>query len=350
MRPPRPPNATLGLFFPVVGPPTFRFIKHVRDEDGIVRPVLKSLLGTDNFTRTLLSWNMIQQKELPYTLQLFQVPGKQVVNSFVYEVTRGTGFAREWGGPMVVLAHKHLQYALDDPIWRDVGCEDLRWMFEYFRYGDEPLSVIAVPAETGDSGIQSEGAKNGYLAATGMNNIKAVMIACEIERRTTGNTFVEVEIGPDHPIFRESPTQISVKMKLPLLMHKFPVQAVEEGMDDLWFRNPEAAAMNRIVDLDDRGWGYVADEWIGNIGSVLIARADKKDLDAKQVDMLAAFCAERLGHYMDLVVNKTPDYSKEVITNELTHMSIFHLFFERRRADLKWDDASWEHVKSPYEV
>ncbi|CZR64008.1 uncharacterized protein PAC_13905 [Phialocephala subalpina] len=357
MRPPRKPNATLGLFIPAEnGPPTFRFVRYERDEHDIVRPDLKHLLGTDDPVRTLLSWSVTQNKELPYTLQLYQRAGKQMVNNFAYEAAKGTGYERHWGGAMVVLATKYQACAMDEPVWRDVGVEDLRWMFDYWRYGDEPLPFgglmggkSVVTAETVISGVHIETAESGLGRSPTLRNIKAVVIACIEERKARG-TFVEMSIGIDHPIFRESPTQISKKMKLPLLMHKFPVQAIGAKTEDSVFRNPEASAMQRILDLDDPGWGLVADEYFGNIGSVLVVRADRKDLDAKQLDMLIGFCVMGLGYHMDLAMKDDNEELKKGVTNDLTSKAVFNGFFEEKRRALRWRDASWENVKSPYDV
>ncbi|KAF8857642.1 hypothetical protein BDZ45DRAFT_426042 [Acephala macrosclerotiorum] len=356
MRPPRPPRVTLGLYIPQAGQPTFRFVRYERDEHGIVRPDLKPLLGTKDPTRTLLTWSVTRNKELPYTLQLYQLPGKQMVNGFAYQAAMDTGYSRHWGGPMVVLATENQNCAMDEPVWRDVVVEDLRWIFDYWRYGDEPLPFggvrgekIVVTPEMGISGVQNGISDTGRVTAVGGRSIKAVIICCQEERKVRG-TFVEAPIGIDHPIFRESPTQISKKMELPLLMYKFPVQATAPGLDDKEFRNPEASALQRILDVDDPGWGLVADEYFGNIGSVLVVRADRKDLDVKQVDMLVGFCVMGLGYHMDLAMKEDKEDSKKRVTNDLTSKSVFNGFFEEKRRALRWRDTSWEGVKSPYNV
>lgn len=257
---------------------------------------------------------------------------------------------------MVVLATENQNCAMDEPVWRDVVVEDLRWIFDYWRYGDEPLPFggvrgekIVVTPEMGISGVQNGISDTGRVTAVGGRSIKAVIICCQEERKVRG-TFVEAPIGIDHPIFRESPTQISKKMELPLLMYKFPVQATAPGLDDKEFRNPEASALQRILDVDDPGWGLVADEYFGNIGSVLVVRADRKDLDVKQVDMLVGFCVMGLGYHMDLAMKEDKEDSKKRVTNDLTSKSVFNGFFEEKRRALRWRDTSWEGVKSPYNV
>ncbi|KUJ14297.1 uncharacterized protein LY89DRAFT_134141 [Mollisia scopiformis] len=349
MRPPRPPKSTLGLYIPIFGPPSFRFVHYYCEKPGdITRPDLRHLLGTDNLVRSLLTWNTLQEKELPYTLQLIQIPGKQAINSFVSNLTHGTGYARHWGGPMVILAHEHQRYAVDTPVWRDVGCHDLRWMVDYWRLGDEPLPVRIAPVKQDEStvqGVQVADEDEEILK----HNVVGVTIACEGERDRTGKKFMEAEIGVDHPIWREEPTQISVGMELPLLMYRFPVQAVDMKMNDLKLRNPEASAMSRVIDYEDPKWGQVANNTAENIGSVLVVRADRKDLDAKQVEMLATFCDKLVGDFMD-VVSKNQRILKEKIKDECLDKSIFHLFFEKKRSALALEDKSWNNVESPYQV
>lgn len=247
---------------------------------------------------------------------------------------------------MVVLAHEHQNFALDDPVWRDVGCEDLRWMFDYWRYGDEPLPLGFMSHQESDSSMEVVEIRN----PAGMENVKAVMIASEWERGMAGGTFSEVDIGPNHPVWREKPTQISVKMGLPLLMHKFPVQSIQEGEEDSLFRNPEASALNYIVELGDPDWGCIADEFSGTIGSVLIVRADKKDLQPRQVEMLAAYCGAGLGYSMAIAVSGNSENLKETVMKEMMDKSIFHLFFEIGKQRYREKDPSWDNLQSPYKT
>lgn len=121
---------------------------------------------------------------------------------------------------MVVLAQQHQNQTVNDPVRRYVGCEDVRWMFNYRRYEDEPLPLSSTSDQKSGSEIQN-------LAT-------------------------------------------------------------------------EASAMTYIAELQNHGRGYVADEYNGNVRSVLLVRQDRKNQYPQQARMLSGFCPVGLGFFVSV--------------------------------------------------
>jgi hypothetical protein len=336
MRAPRPPQSTLGLLIPTSGPPAFHYIKYHETITEFI-PDLTPILGTDKIMRTLLGWNTVLNKVLVLPLQSLPVPNQLLINGFINELAEGKGYSRyqrETGGPSIILAHEHTKIASNKLIWRDVVCEDLRWMFGYWKFGDEPMEKGLVQGVISDH------------KDIGPQGIKGVVIACQAERQLAGTTYIEVCISPTHPIWAKTPTQISVKMELPLLTHAFSVQLIPNSIPNAEYKNPEASAMHRIVDLEDARWGLIPEKASGNIGSVLVVRLDRKDLDVKQAETLAEFCDSLLGDGMHRVLEGRHPRSKENYTDKIISKAVFYQFTVRKALDE--GDASWDHAWGSY--
>lgn len=346
-----PSNSTLGIVVPSVGPPSFRYFQYRPWGPGrIVKADVKPFLGleTGETVRELVKWHNVLKKEIPYTLELRQVPGKQEPNSFVSSVVEGASIVGPWEGSMVILAYCQ-RYAVDDPVWRDAGCDDLRWMMNWWRNGDEPLSDETIARELGLAS-KDISEPNGDQESAGIQSVQGVMIACEVERKLTGKTFMEVDIGTDHPIWKTQPTQISVEMDLPILMYSFPLRPMGSGSDESRFKNPEATAMSRIIKQQDPDSENVESTKALDIGTVLIVRKDKKDVDAKQAELLATYCIEALKFHSYAFNPEHPKYSKALTKDGLLDKIAFHVFFELQREEWAEKDRSWLEAKSPYQV
>jgi hypothetical protein len=104
-----------------------------------------------------------------------------------------------------------------------------------------------------------------------------------------------------------------------------------------------------MTDLDDNDWGLVREKWRRpeRIGSVLVARADGKDIRPRQVAMIVSFC-QALESYILKARRGDEEYSKERVMTDLMTMEKFHLVFNMKKEELIKKDPSWKSVKSPY--
>ena len=293
--------------------------------------------------RTLLQWNGYRAYDLDHTLALYQALPKRrrKLNRCVKELTKGTAFSKYWGGPLVILSMETVRYALDDPQYRDITLQDFRFIVDYLRYGDEP-GPLQIP--------------NPHNELAVSNRVLGVRITCEVERQHTGSPEKcgSVRIPRDHHIFSTTATQISQTIGLPLLMtqsiphftREFKPEIALEGSISL---NHEAAFLQRMTDLDGNDWGLVQEKWLRpeRIGSVVVARADGRDIRPRQVAMIVSFC-QALESYILKARRGDEEYSKERVMTDLMTMEKFHLVFNMKKEELIKKDPSWKSVKSPY--
>lgn len=309
-------------------------------------PKVQRLLGLPRKhplpSRTLLQWNEYRAYDLDHTLALYQAlpERRRKLNRCVKKLTKGTAFSKYWGGPLVILSMATVRYALDDPQYRDITLQDFRFLVDYFRYGDEP-GPLQVPSPHNELAIS--------------NRVLGVRITCEVERQYTGSPekYVSVRIPRDHHIFSTTATQISRTIGLPLLMTQSIPRFIRELKPEialegsLWL-NHEAAFLQRITDLDDNDWGLVRKKWRRpeRIGSVLVARADGRDIRPRQVAMIVGFC-QALESYILEARRRDKEYKERVMTDLMT-MEKFHLVFNMKKEELVKKDPVWKSVKSPY--
>jgi hypothetical protein len=298
--------------------------------------------------RTLLQCNEYRAYDLDHTLALYpdaaytaSIQRSGIVNRCVSKFTKGTPFADYWRGPLFVLSMDTPRHALDKPQYRYMTLQDFRFIIDYFRYRDEP-SPFQAPSPHNELAIS--------------NRVLGVRITCEVERQHSRSPekYVSVRIPRDHRIFSTTATQITRTIGLPLLMTQsvppfileLRPQIVYEGAR---FLNHEAAFLHRITDIDDVNWGLAAKEWPRpeGIGSVLVARADGKDIKPRQLGMIVDFCAA-LESYIIKARYGDEKYSKEKVMTDLMTMETFHSLFNWKKEELSKKDPSWKSVKSPY--
>jgi hypothetical protein len=302
--------------------------------------------------RTLLQCNEYRAYDLDHTLALHpdaactasihtaSIQRSGIVNRCVSKFTKDTPFADYWRGDIFVLSMATPKHALDEPQYRDITLQDFRFIIDYFRYGDEP-GPLQVPSP------------HNKLAIS--NRVLGVRIQCEVEKRHSGNpkTYVSVRIPRDHHIFSFKPTQISRTIGLPLLMTQSKPHFIQRPKPEIesegpLFINYEAQSLRRITDLDDNNWGLVPKNFgrPERIGSVLVARADGRDIRPRQVAMIVAFCLALESHILK-ARRKDKEYKEKVMTDLMT-MEKFHLVFNINKEKWSKKDPSWKSVKSPY--
>jgi len=105
---------------------------------------------------------------------------------------------------------------------------------------------------------------------------------------------VNVEVPRDHPIFTNTTasSRISDQIELPVLTRKYP--ANKPWANNTGYQNNQPATflhMNTDPDRLTTGWwGMPPMKWDKDVGSVLVVRADGKDLSPRQCEALCDFC------------------------------------------------------------
>jgi hypothetical protein len=298
--------------------------------------------------QTLLQCNEYRAYDLDHTLALYpdaaytaSIQRSGIVNRCISEFTKGTPFVNYWRGPLFVFSMETPRHALDKPQYRYLTLKDFRFIIDYFRYGDEP-SPLQVPSPHTKLSIS--------------NRVLGVRITCEVERQHTGSRlrWVSVRIPRDHHIFRTAATQITRTIGLPLLVtQSVPPFLLELRPGIVYersrFLNGEGAFLHRITDIEDVNWGLLPKEWLRpeGIGSVLVARADGRDIMPRQVTMIGFFCAA-LEPLITTAREGDEEYTKERVARDFITMEKFHLVFKKRKEEWSKKDQGWMSVKSPY--
>ncbi|TGO17736.1 hypothetical protein BTUL_0015g00720 [Botrytis tulipae] len=206
---------------------------------------------------------------------------------------------------------------------------------------------------------------------TSTRGVKAVYIHCLGDRKILGlPKYTEVTISDSHVIFtREKPTDISVHMGIPLLTRKTgyidPRWADKKsGVDYASPKNPmsniKALYLNLRADVENEEyWGWAdMEKWDKVIGTVLVARQDKKDITAHEFEGLARFCyydlspaMGELGEYIYEDYPKKSDRRKvrEKFTKDFMCQAKFEECYEKLKSErVAAGKSLWTAAVSPY--
>jgi len=98
------------------------------------------------------------------------------------------------------------------------------------------------------------------------------------------------------------------------------------------------------------GWGWASMEWQNRVGSVLVVRADGKDLSPHQCEVLCDFCESKMQPLFEESCRArtlTMRALKDVVLQQLKKDK-FEEYFQEYRARQLNSDPSWATTKSPY--
>jgi hypothetical protein len=111
-----------------------------------------------------------------------------------------------------------------------------------------------------------------------------VRITCDADMGLDSSRFEAVEVADNHPIYGSYPTYQSELFRLPLLLRKLPPSRTsQQGSEKGSRENDNASVLCLDLNLDSDTWCEPQTYWQGDIGSVLVARMDKKNITPQQV-------------------------------------------------------------------
>jgi len=209
------------------------------------------------------------------------------------------------------------------------------------------------------------------LATVSETTVTGVRINClaDLKMGFQPKECVEFMIPRSHKIFAEWPTDISRHMGIPLIVMKLPPHAAWKhrtlrGLGYNPWENYKAVYLNGVFGLESNCWGF-SDmiEYDLRPGSVVVVRADRKDLCPKQIEALGDFCHfgylcdARTQFREDLEAMKR-DFTSEEMSNlrakflkEHLNQAVFEVFFDKlKRRKIEAGDSSWASAVSPYSV
>jgi hypothetical protein len=308
-------------------------------ESSDVKPFLGS--GDPFPQRNLVQRNVLRSRDIGHTIEIvardaFLIDGS-IPNQSIIRTTNG-GAPHAWKGPVLALRMKGLGR---DPLHYDhITMSDFRDVVDYFlAYGDETV---------------------GGIDQTKRTKVKGVKISCEADQKVFGaEKYVSVEVPREHPIFTQAtpPCGISELVQLPVLVRKYPADkawAKDESISGTGYNNQAATFLNLSTDTNSRllmEWGWAPVEWQNKVGSVLVVRADGKDLSPHHCEVLCTFCQFEMQPLFEDSMGSGMDpenpMSKDAVLQKMTKEN-FDRYFTQYRASWLAHDPSWSAAKSPY--
>lgn len=183
--------------------------------------------------------------------------------------------------------------------------------------------------------------KEKYISPASSVKVKAVRVPCELDKaHTEGKPFEVWEISIEHPIFQSKPIPISDKIGFPLLVYKEGTVYPERQPLD----NQIATYLN--IDLES---GFAPPEWQSHVGTILVARPDKKDLITQHVEAIWMYC--------DLILDRFGDGE---VPTEMYNREAFERWFKNYRSERQENTKmvvstpggldDWKDVEIPHQT
>jgi hypothetical protein len=185
-----------------------------------------------------------------------------------------------------------------------------------------PLNAPSLTETHGDSG-----------------HVEAVIVRCEVEKRRSLPWSAHTVPG-DHPMFLQPVAPIPALIEVPLVLHRVGTESVNQVDLD----NQIATYLN--IDANS---GYAPPEWQSHVGTILVARKDRKPFPPQHLEGVWMFC----DHILDLFgEGEGPPrwlYSRQAFEEWWAEYCEEQ---KRLRAGKggERDPDDWRAVRSPYQV
>lgn len=174
------------------------------------------------------------------------------------------------------------------------------------KYEDIKLADLryAVDYRTRKNNLFESDTPNKFVLRDEKEWVKAVMISCSGDMHFMGKSkYRQLVITKRHPIFADRDTDVSTgteQMGCALSLKKFSVlpswQAkIHRGMNFISCKNTELACLMLVTGIRNpkNHWGHPLLKWGNSVDhSALVARRDRKDLIAQQVEALIRYFKE----------------------------------------------------------
>lgn len=154
----------------------------------------------------------------------------------------------------------------------------------------KPQAAQGNPAQPSPAHTPATDKSPGGNASAGNEKIKAVIVRCDGD--TTGPKWSATTIPSDHPIFgqqHESEAPLPALLGIPLIFRRLPSSQFDtraSGLD-----NQIVTYLN--IELES---GFAPAAWQSRVGTVLVARQDRKPLLEQHLEGVWMYC----DHILDL--------------------------------------------------
>ncbi|KAG8169862.1 hypothetical protein KVR01_000607 [Diaporthe batatas] len=212
--------------------------------------------------------------------------------------------------------------------------------WNYINLDSDPEDDKAAPKpaaahQTAAKPAQASASASSNIAQPSGEHIKAVIVHCDGDR-APGAKWSATTIPSNHPIFqqvasREAP--LPAALEIPLAFRRLPSSKFKTRPSSL--DNQIITYMN--IELES---GFAPPGWQSEVGTVLVARLDKKPFLPQHLEAVWQYC----DHILDLFGdgNGPP--------RRLYNRAAFEKWWARYVGLMKEHGGDWTNVPTPYEV
>lgn len=197
----------------------------------------------------------------------------------------------------------------------------------------KPQAAQQAPAQPSQASTSAND-KSAAIASAGNDKIKAVIVRCTGDN--TGPKWSATTIASTHPIFEQqhkSEAPLPALLGIPLIFRRLPSSQFDNragGLD-----NQIITYLN--IELES---GFAPPAWQSDVGTVLVARQDKKPLLEQHLEGVWMYC----DHILDLFGDGDgpPEH--------LYTKPAFEKWWARYAEETREYRDDWKNVPTPYEV
>ena len=183
-----------------------------------------------------------------------------------------------------------------------------------------------------------------------MSTTKGVSINCDGDVDVLGSAkYTVVEISPNDPIFMANIATVSDALQVPLRMRKCPPDPAWKDDGVMGRYNNQAATylMRRVDPTPDDGWWAFAPMYCQiSAGSVIVVRADGKDITPQQVEAVAYYAQHELEDAIEDAA-ESESMKEKLKVAALFTPGKFREFFTKFKAKKAGEDPSWDAAVCP---
>ena len=289
--------------------------------------------------------NHTRKRELENTLAIVYVDTKVRDDSRLNKsirVVAGGVTATPWYGPVIVM--KKLGLGTKHTTYDDMDLRAYCDVIDTLKYDYLPDKS---EVSTGESSMHSH-----YSTETS----QGVMISCRGDIMILGgDKYLPVNVSILDPVF--DPVSVADKatssemVGVPVRARKLPpyLDWTDSGQVNM-FENQVVTRLFRNMDPDADSFGLAPMSWDLRVGSVLVARANYKDITPHQVEALCYYMSEHTQETIEkaLEARDLHDSNKEIDRlMALFTPNAFREFFTMFRLEKAVKDATWETAESP---
>ena len=175
-----------------------------------------------------------------------------------------------------------------------------------------------------------------------LRSVQAVIIRCNGHQRTSGlPRWSSTTIPADHPVFWEPIPPLASGLNIPIAIHREGTKSTKCADLD----NQTVTYLN--IELES---GYAPMPWQSGIGSVIVARKDRKPFLPQHLEGLFGYAAGILDRFGDGDGPPLRLYNWQAFERWWKNYAATRREGQSKPGQIPNPDDDWTAVKSPYEV